>query len=79
MARKWRIGPNTFAWNFELCEELVFIAGYEEIRPFVPSGQTWLVEFEQRYFMNGDGLAAKVIEEINLVRRRKELPLLEVA
>ena len=33
MARKWEIAPNQPAWNFEECEETVFIAGYELVSP----------------------------------------------
>jgi hypothetical protein len=80
MGRLWRIpGSNLLAWNLEQCEELVLIAGYEEIRPFLSTPeQRWAADFEQHYFVTGDAILARTIDEqINPVRRRKELPLLE--
>lgn len=77
MGRKWRIGGNLFGWNFDPCEETLLIASYEEVKPYIPANQTWKLEFEQRYFHGGDGVAQSVIDNINVERRRKNLDLLE--
>jgi hypothetical protein len=77
MARKWEIAPGQYAWNFEECEEYVLIAGYEEIKPYIPPDQTWVVEFENHFYQHGNGVAFRFIDEINAVRRRQVLPKLE--
>jgi len=77
MARKWEITPSQYAWNFEECEELVLIAGYEEIKSHIPPGQTWAIEFENHFYQHGNGVAFRYVDEINAVRRRQILPKLE--
>jgi hypothetical protein len=77
MARKWEISLNQYAWNFERCEELVLIAGYEEIKAFIPPGLTWPEEFENHFYQHGNGVAFRFIDEINSVRRRRVMPRLE--
>ena len=77
MARKWEITPSQYAWNFEECEEVVLIAGYEEIKSLIPPGQTWAVEFENHFYQHGNGVAFRYVDEINSIRRRQILPKLE--
>ncbi|HVC59478.1 MAG TPA: hypothetical protein VND19_03805 [Acetobacteraceae bacterium] len=77
MARKWEITSGQFAWNFEECEELVLIAGYEEIKPYIPPDQAWFVEFENHFYQHGNGVAFRFIDEVNAVRRRQVLEKLE--
>jgi hypothetical protein len=77
MARKWEIAPGQYAWNFEECEELILVAGYEEIKPYIPPDQTWAVEFENHFYQHGNGVAFRFVDEINAVRRRQILPKLE--
>ena len=77
MARKWEISPGQYAWNFEECEELILIAGYEEIKPYIPPDQTWTAEFENHFYQHGNGVAFRFVDEINAVRRRQVLPKLE--
>lgn len=77
MARKWEITPSQYAWNFEECEELVLVAGYEEIKSYIPPGQTWAIEFENHFYQHGNGVAFRYVDEINAVRRRQILPKLE--
>jgi hypothetical protein len=77
MARKWEISPGQYAWNFEECEELVLVGGYEEIKPYIPPDQTWAVEFENHFYQHGNGVAFRFVDEINAVRRRQILPKLE--
>jgi hypothetical protein len=77
MARKWEITQSQYAWNFEQCEEIVLIAGYEEIRSFIPPGETWAEEFENHFFQHGNGVAFRYVDEINAVRRRRVVPRLE--
>ena len=57
MARKFEYKPGGFAWNPEKCEEIVVIAGYDEIARYVPPDQVWKVEFENHFFGHGNGLA----------------------
>jgi hypothetical protein len=77
MARKWEIAPGQYAWNFEECEEFVLIAGYEDIKPYIPPDQTWVAEFENHFYQHGNGVAFRFVDEINAVRRRQVLPKLE--
>jgi hypothetical protein len=77
MARKWEIAPGQYAWNFEECEEVILVAGYEEIKPYIPPDQTWVVEFENHFYQHGNGVAFRFVDEINAVRRRQILPKLE--
>jgi hypothetical protein len=35
--------------------EEVLIAGYEEIRRFIPPDQRWMVDFENHFFDHGNG------------------------
>jgi hypothetical protein len=77
VARKWEISAGQYAWNFEECEELVLIAGYEEIRLCIAPDQTWVAEFENHFYQHGNGVAFRFVDEINAVRRRQILPKLE--
>jgi hypothetical protein len=77
MARKWEINSSQYAWNFEECEELVLIAGYEEIKSSVPPSVTWPIEFENHFYQHGNGVAFRYVDEINAVRRRLVKPRLD--
>jgi len=77
VARKWEINTGIYAWNMELCEELVLIAGYEEIRPNIAPGSKWPDEFENHFYQHGNGIACYLLDEINAVRRRLVLPRLD--
>jgi hypothetical protein len=78
MARKWEITESKYAWNFEECEELLLIAAYEEIKPFVPLSSQWMAEFENHYYQHGNGVAFTYIDHINAARRRRNLETLDV-
>jgi hypothetical protein len=78
MARKWEISEGKPAWNFEECEEVYFIAGYEEIKPYIPPNAPWMAEFETHYYSHGNGVAFSYIDEINSVRRRRNLPTIDI-
>ena len=77
MAQKFEI-PGGYAWNVEQCEELLLIAGYEEIYRYIPADQTWKHEFETHFFEIGDGVAAEFVEAINAVRKRCELEVIVI-
>jgi hypothetical protein len=77
MARKWEINEGVYAWNMEQCEELLLIAGYEEIKPNIAPGLKWPDEFENHFYQHGNGIACYLLDEINAVRRRLVLPRLE--
>jgi hypothetical protein len=77
VARKWEITNGVFAWNMEQCEELVLIAGYEEVKPNITPGSKWADEFENHFYQHGNGIAFSYIDEINAVRRRLVLPRLD--
>jgi hypothetical protein len=74
MARKYAYVRGRYAWNLEICEEEILIAGYDEIRSFIAPDQTpWRVEFESRFFDIGEGIAQLYIDAINTVRKRHSL------
>ncbi|WP_428488122.1 hypothetical protein [Rhodopila sp.] len=77
MGRKWEITQSQYAWNFEQCEELLLIAGYEEIKPYIPFNENWVEEFENHFYRHGNGVAFRYVDEVNAVRRRRALPKLE--
>jgi len=77
MARKWEISDGKYAWNMEACEELLLIAGYMEIKPFIPPGSSWADEFENHFFQHGNGTSFAAIDHINAARRRRDLPVLQ--
>ena len=77
MARKWEINEGVYAWNMEQCEELLLIAGYEEIKPNIAPGLKWPDEFENHFYQHGNGIACYLLDEINAVRRRLVLPRLD--
>jgi hypothetical protein len=73
MGRKFEHAQGRYAWNLEACEEEILIAGYDEIRRFIPPGQTWTIDFENRFFGWGTGVAVEFLDSINAVRRRRSL------
>jgi hypothetical protein len=73
MARKYEYAPGRYAWNLEACEEEVLIAAYDEVRGFIPPDQTWKIDFENRFFDQGNGVAVEFLDSINAVRRRRSL------
>src|SRR6516162_1576070 len=77
MAQKFDIRGG-YAWNVEQCEELLLIAGYEEIYRYIPADQTWKYEFETHFFEIGDGVAAEFVDAINAVRKRCELEVIVI-
>jgi hypothetical protein len=78
MARKYEIGPDYFAWNLEQCEEVVLIATFEETKKFIPPGEIWQTEFENHFFIHGNGIAQTYIDQLNAVRRRHGLDRFEL-
>lgn len=62
MARKWEITNGVYAWNMEKCEELLLIASYEEIKPFVTPAMTWAAEFENHFYQHGNGTAVSSLD-----------------
>jgi len=77
MAQKFEFSGG-YAWNVEQCEELLLIAGYEEIYRYIPADQPWKHEFETHFFEIGDGVAAEFVEAINAVRKRCELEVIVI-
>src|ERR1700686_287569 len=73
MARKYEYSPGRYAWNPEKCEEVVLIAGYEEVARFVRPDETWTAEFEHHFFDHGNGIAVEYLDHINAVRKRRGL------
>jgi hypothetical protein len=73
MARKYEAGPNFYAWNLEKCEEIVLIAGYEEIVTYIPPSATWKVPFENHLFQHGNGISFEYLDKLNSERRRRGL------
>jgi hypothetical protein len=78
MARKYEARPGWYAWNLEQCEEEILIAAYDEICRFIPDGQTWKYGFERRFFDHGEGVAVDFVDFINVVRKRRGLPLIVI-
>jgi hypothetical protein len=78
MARKYEYGTDQMAWSLEQCEEIVLISAYLEILPFIPATDTWQHEFENHFFVHGNGIATGFVDRINAVRRRKGLNLVEI-
>jgi hypothetical protein len=78
MARKFEYGPGRYAWNLETCEEEILIAGYREVCRFIPADHKWKARFEINFFEEGNGVSEDYIEEINAVRRRRGLSLIEI-
>lgn len=78
MARKFEISPNRHAWNLEGCEELLLIAGYEEISRYIAPGQPWKAMFENHFFEHGNGVSFESLDNINAERRRHGLPKIEI-
>ena len=77
MAQKFEFSGG-YAWNVEQCEELLLIAGYEEIYRYIPADQTWKYELETHFFEIGDGVAAEFVDSINAVRRRCGLDVIVI-
>jgi hypothetical protein len=82
MARKhfFRGNPNpetNYSWAFEECEETVFVAAYEEIVPLIAPDERWRFAFEDHFYRRGDWAAIININNINVVRRRNGLPLVQ--
>jgi len=73
----WEIKPDVYAWNFEQCEELLLIAGYEEVKPFFATTETWPADFENHFYDHGNGVAFSFVDHINAARRRKNLEKLD--
>jgi hypothetical protein len=71
MARKWEIKPNVFAWNLEICEEIVLIDAYIDASQYIAATETWKHDFENHFFVHGNGIANEYIDHINSVRRRR--------
>lgn len=69
--------PGSFAWNMERCEEILLIAAYEEIKPFIPAGEDWAASFENHFYQHGNAVAFYFIDDINAARRRKNLAKLD--
>ena len=59
-------------------EETVIIAGYDEVERFISPNTKWKHEFENAFFERGLGLLADYLDEINIIRKAKELPLIEL-
>lgn len=78
MARKYEPFQGGFAWACERCEETVIIAGYDEVERFISPNTKWKHEFENAFFERGLGLLADYLDEINIIRKAKELPLIEL-
>ena len=74
MGRMWELKPDHYAWNLERCEELLLIAGYEEIKPFILNTESWIADFENHFYQHGNGVAFYFVDYINAARRRKNLP-----
>jgi hypothetical protein len=77
MAQKFEI-PGGYAWGPEQCEELILIAGYEEIYRYISADQTWKYDFETHFFDRGVGVAVKFVDAINAVRKRYGLEVIVV-
>src|SRR5947209_7467699 len=73
MARKYEYNSGRYAWNLEKCEEVVLVAGYDEICRFIAPEQTWRTEFENHFFDHGNGIAVEFLDQINAVRKRRGL------
>ena len=73
MARKYEASPGFYAWNLEKCEEIVLIAGYEEIVPYIRPDATWKVPFENHFFQHGNGVSFDYLDKLNSERRRRGL------
>jgi hypothetical protein len=78
MARKYEYVSGRHAWNLEKCEEEVLIAGYDEIRRFIPPEQRWNIDFEYHFFDQGSGITVEFLDSINSVRRRRGLDIIEI-
>src|SRR5712671_2651366 len=78
MARKYECSPGRYAWNFEKCEEVIIIAGYDEVRRFIASDLTWNQEFESHFFDHGNGVAFDFLDRINSERRRRGLDIIVI-
>ncbi len=76
MGRMWELKPDHYAWNLERCEELLLIASYEEIKPFIVNIENWVADFENHFYQHGNGVAFYFVDHINAARRRKTLPKL---
>jgi hypothetical protein len=73
MARKYEARPGLYAWNLEKCEEIILIAGYEEIAAYIPPGATWKAPFEDHLFQHGNGVSFDYLDKVNSERRRRGL------
>jgi hypothetical protein len=77
MARKFELSVGKYAWNFDRCEEILVITGYNEILRFIaPDHTLWSRDFERLFYDQGTPLGFYLIERINEVRKRKNLKAL---
>jgi hypothetical protein len=77
MARYFEIGSNRLAYNMERCEEVVLIDAYLKVRDRLQATSQTRNDFDYYFFSQGQGIAAAVIDGLNLELRRAGFPALE--
>src|ERR1700740_3151072 len=81
MARLFKTANGTEIWWLSKCEETAFIADYDEVSKLIPERYSWKGGFEQSYFQDKNpvrGLSQPIIDNINTVRKRRGLSLIEI-
>jgi hypothetical protein len=64
-------------WNPDRCEEIIFIAAFDDVKRYVPPGpqeRFWVDKTELHFFERGAAIADVGIAELNKVLKRKGAP-----
>lgn len=73
MARKYEYTPGKCAYALERCEERLLIAYYCDVEPRLRANAIWQLDFENRFFTNGEGVSEGNLKLLNSERRRNKL------